>query len=256
MPLISLVYMSAFSLSAVAGGENDTIIYRDNDNDKQYNITIRTVKKFKYNKYYSAFVLDFGYNRFDDRNMFTGERHQSAANFPKLRNSKSTSFAMYAMFGRKIFKTLSIASGLGVKWENYRFSKAVTIKEIDDIAMSMPIESVLHNFSYMKKSKLADSYLEVPLLLKLHLNRFSVSAGVTGGLNIGSHTKVVFIDKNSRKQTYNDYNIHLPTFRYGYTARAGFRYVSIFANYYPCPLFAKDMGPQVYPFTIGVSLSL
>jgi hypothetical protein len=188
--------------------------------------------------------------------MFTGNRHESAADFPKLRNSTSTSFSMYAMFGRKISGSFSIMSGLGIDWVNYRFSKDVTFREIDGIATQTPIASVIPTFSYMEKSKLTGSYLNVPLMLRIHFRRFFVAAGVTGGLNIGSHTKIVFTDIFANKHTYKDYDIHLATFRYGYSVRAGFRWFSMFANYYVSPLFSKNEGPQVYPFAMGISMRL
>jgi hypothetical protein len=161
------------------------------------------------------------------------------------------------MFGRKIFDALSIMSGLGIDWVNYRFSTDVTIREINNVATQLPIASVINTFSYMKKSKLTGSYINIPLLLKIQFHkRFFLAAGVSGGLNIGSHTKVVFTDTNGKKQTFKDYNIHLATFRYGYTVRAGFNVVSIFANYYVSPLFSNNKGPQVYPFSMGISLKL
>jgi hypothetical protein len=268
-----------FSLPAMADDDADTIIYRGRngakfiimDGTQKGNIGLRintsdstkvivtdgtVFKFFKNKKYYSDFYMDLGYNRLDKRNMFTGAKSENA-DFPKLRNSASMSFAMYAMFGRQIVGSLSVMSGLGIDWVNYKFSKEVTFREINDVATAIPLdESVINNFSYMKKSKLTGSYLEVPLMLKLSFNRFFVAAGVTGGLNIGSHTKVVFVDKNGKKQTYKDYDIHLATFRYGYAMRAGFRHWSLFVNYYVSPLFPKDEGPQVYPFTMGLSLRL
>jgi hypothetical protein len=276
---IITLFVCTFSLPAMAGGNTDTIIYRERngpkfivvDGEEKGNIGLKiktsdstkiivtdgTVFKFFRNKkYYSDFFVDLGYNRLDKRNMFTDATSESATGFPKLRNSASMSFAMYAMFGRQIVGSLSVMSGLGIDWVNYKFSKEVTFKDINDIATQVPIESVINNFSYMKKSKLTGSYLEVPLMLKLRFNRFFVAAGVTGGLNIGSHTKVVFVDTNGKKQTYKDYDIHLATFRYGYAMRAGFRHFSLFVNYYVSPLFPKDEGPQVYPFTMGLSLRL
>jgi hypothetical protein len=266
--LVGLLFIPVFSCPAIAGDETDTvIIYRDRNTKKHSgkglvvinssNVTIMDGKIFNNKDYYSDLYIDLGHNRLDKSNMFTGARHESAAEFPKLRNSASMSFAMYAMFGRKISGSLSIMSGLGIDWVNYKFSKPLTIREIDDVATIIPIdESVLRNFSYMKKSKLTGSYLEAPLLLKFHFHRFFIAAGVIGGLNIGSHTKVVFIDTNGKKQKYKDNDIHLATFRYGYTIRAGFSHWSLFTNYYVSPLFAKDEGPQVYPFTMGLSLRL
>jgi hypothetical protein len=242
-------------LPLIARNEGDTIfINRKNNKSTWFVVTDGQV--FKNKMYYSDFHLDFGYNRLGKSNMFTGTMHESASDFPKLRNSGLTSFAMHAVFGRKISGLLSIMTGLGIDWENYKFSKEVTIKEINDVTMQVPIESVLPSFSYMKKSKLIASYLEVPLLLRMHFHKFFIAAGVTGGLNIGSHTKVVFVDRNGKKQSYKDYDIHLATFRYGYALRAGFRYWSLFANYYVSPLFAKGEGPQVYPFSMGISWRL
>jgi hypothetical protein len=253
--LVLSLFVWTFTLPAIARNENDTIFYREKNSMKSY--IIKENKILKSQKYFSSFFLDLGYNRLDKRNMFTGSEHKSAADFPKLRNSVSRSFAMHAMFGLKISRTLSIMSGLGIEWVNYRFSKEVTIREIDGIATQVPIESFIDNFSYMKKSKLTGTYLNLPILLKIHLHRrFFIAAGVTGSLNTGSHTNVVFVNTHGNKQTYKDYDIHLNTFRYGYVVRAGFRHLSMYVNYYVSPLFAKNEGPQVYPFVMGISLNL
>jgi hypothetical protein len=249
-----LLFTATFSLSAAAGNENDTIFYHEKNGTKTY---IKRNSVFKGSKYYSDLFLDFGYNRLDNRNMFTGAGDVSAAGFPKLRNSASKSFSIYAMFGRKISGAFSVMSGLGFDWVNYRFSKDVTLREIDGYATQVPIASVVSNFSYMRKSKLAGSYINVPVLLKIRFHRrFFVAAGVVGGLNIGSHTTVAFTDKYSNKHSFKNYDIHLATFRYGYTARAGFSFLSLFANYYVSPLFSKNEGPQVYPFAMGIALKL
>jgi hypothetical protein len=236
----------------MAGNGSDTIMIYENSK-KKHHVKINVLKN---KKYYHNLFLDLGYNRLGKSNMFTGTEHESAAGFPRLKNSTSTSFSIYSMFGRRISGPLSIMSGLGIDWVNYRFSKDVTVKETDGVATQVPIEDVFNNFSYMKKSKLAGTYLNVPLLLKIKFRRFFVAAGVTGGLNIGSHTKVVFTDFFGNKNTYKDYDIHPATFRYGYSMRAGFRYLSLYANYYVSPLFAKNEGPQVYPFVMGISLQL
>jgi hypothetical protein len=249
-----LLFVCTFSLSAaIARNEKDTVFYNEKNGKKVY---IVKESKFKNSGYYSNFFMDLGYNRLDKSNMFTGATHESAAGFPKLLNSTSMSFSMYAMFGKRITRPLSIMSGLGIDWVNYKFSQDVTIKEIDGIATQIPISEALSSFSFMKKSRLSATYLQVPLMLKLNFRKFFIAAGVTGGMNTGSHTKILFVDNRGKKQTYKDYNIHLATFRYGYAVRAGFQYFSLYANYYVSPLFAKNEGPQVYPFVAGISLKL
>jgi hypothetical protein len=251
--LIVSLFILTFSLSDAAGNKNDTIFIYEKNETKSY---VVKNKVFKNRKYYHSFFLDLGYNRLDKRNMFTGAKHESAANFPRLRNSTSTSLSIYTMFEREIFGSLSIMSGLGLDWVNYRFSKDVTIKEIDGVATQVPIASIINNFSFMKKSKLTGSYLNVPVMLKIKFHSFFVAAGVTGGLNIGSHTKIVYSDIFGNKETYKNYDVHPATFRYGYSMRTGFRNFSLYANYYVSPFFAKNEGPQVYPFVMGISLNL
>jgi hypothetical protein len=243
-----------FSLTAIARDDSVTIAYSEKNGKKTY--LVKDVKIFKNHKYYSDFFVDLGYNRLDKSNLFTGATHESATDFPKLRNSASKSFSMYAMFGRRSSRFLSITSGLGIDWVNYKFSQPVTIINVDGVATSVPIESVLSTFSFMKKSKLTASYIQVPLLLKFNFHKFFIAAGVTGGVNIGNHTKIVFTDNRSKEQTYKGYDLSLATFRYGYVVRAGFQHFSLYTNYYVSPLFAKNEGPQVYPFVIGLSLKL
>jgi hypothetical protein len=107
----------------------------------------------------------------------------------------------------------------------------------------------------MRKSKLAGTYLTVPLMLRINFNRtFFIAAGVSAGVNINTHTKIVFDNVSGNKQKYKDYDLHTNPFKYGYVVRAGFDWISLFANYSVSPLFSKNEGPQVYPFTVGICL--
>ena len=55
--------------------------------------------------------------------------------------------------------------------------------------------------------------------------------------------------KDKNKQDFN-----LSTFRYGFTARVGYRGLKLYATYYPVQLFEVDKGPEVYPFSVGLIL--
>jgi hypothetical protein len=81
------------------------------------------------------------------------------------------------------------------------------------------------------------------------------SLGLIGGLKIGSHTKVVYEDGGDKNKDKNRSDFFLSPFRYGYTARAGYGFLKVFANYYNTTLFEKNKGPQLHPFTIGFMLS-
>ena len=61
-------------------------------------------------------------------------------------------------------------------------------------------------------------------------------------------------DKHYNIKQNDDFN--LEPFRYSAVARVGYNKLTLFANYGLNRLFKKDKGPQVYPFTIGVTLTM
>jgi hypothetical protein len=81
-------------------------------------------------------------------------------------------------------------------------------------------------------------------------NQLFVSGGVIGGINLGSHTKVK--DKDSKSKDRGSFNIE--PFKYALTARVGLKDINLYANYSLSPLFKEDKGPELFPFTIGISL--
>jgi hypothetical protein len=249
---ILLLLAWTFSLPAIARNETDTVVYREKDVFNQY--WVKETRFILAKKYYTTMFLDFGTDMVDRRNMFTGSMHESAGDFPKLRNSGVSSFSIYLMCGKQNSGFLSVMSGIGIEWVNYRFRQDVTIKDINDVMTQIPVSSMFNTFSYMKKSKLMAPYFQIPLLLKLDFHKFFVAAGVTGGVNMFSRTKIVFVDTRGRKQTYKGYDVDLATLRYGYTVRAGYGIFAVYVHYHVSPLFSKGEGPQVYPFATGVSL--
>ena len=108
------------------------------------------------------------------------------------------------------------------------------------------------------KSKLNMTYLTAPLLLEVQIpagkKRIHLSAGVIGGVKIASNTKIKYeiSGQKSKEKSKGDFN--LSPLRYGATVRLGYRAVNVFANYYFMPLFGENGGPELYPFSIGLSL--
>jgi hypothetical protein len=84
--------------------------------------------------------------------------------------------------------------------------------------------------------------------------RVYLSAGVIGGLKICSRTKMVYeIDNRKQKDKIKD-DFNLSLLRYGFTARAGYRALRFYATYYPTSLFMEGKGPELYPFSVGLTL--
>jgi hypothetical protein len=83
-------------------------------------------------------------------------------------------------------------------------------------------------------------------------NSLYVSGGVVGGVRLQTHTKLVFDDGNGEEKKKKRGDMGLPTFRYGFMAKAGYGDFSLYATYYPEPMFKSGEGPEIYPFSVGV----
>jgi hypothetical protein len=144
-----------------------------------------------------------------------------------------------------------LVSGVGMKWNNYRFSNK-------NLHLNKGADSLEHYFdtnSY-DKSKLTVWSLVVPLMFEwnipLHHEDFYIAAGVEGTLKLGAHTKMVTSDDKTSK---NRDDFYLNSFNYSLVARAGYGDWGFYASYGMTPLFKKNQGPELYPFAMGISLN-
>lgn len=178
----------------------------------------------------------------------------SVPNFMDLNNNKSCEVNIrllrYSAGLQKIKNNIGLITGLELNLNDYRFSNPYTL-----ITEGGHTEPLLLDENGLSKTKLSTTFLTVPLSLEFQFparrnNSFFISAGVIGGLKIGSHTKVIhFSDKT---KNHNDFNIN--PFRYGATFRIGYRDINLFATYYKTPFFKNERGPEIFPFTIGIGL--
>ncbi|MGD9976818.1 MAG: hypothetical protein AB7S54_02670 [Bacteroidales bacterium] len=150
-----------------------------------------------------------------------------------------------------------LVTGMGLEFNDYHFSNPIGLKVNNGITIAD--SSYIISGYKVNKSKLSTVNLTLPLIVEFQIptgergHKIYVSTGVMGGLRLGSHTKVVYDDGEKHKsKTRDDFNI--ATFRYGITARLGYRAIRLYANYYPTQLFEKDKGPEIYPFAVGLVL--
>ncbi len=160
-------------------------------------------------------------------------------------------FLRYSIGLQKDKRNIGLVTGLGLTFNDYRFSNPYTIENMDGKVSSKLIEQ-----EGLSKSKLTTTYLTVPLMLEFqipvsgHNKKLYFSGGVVGGLKVGSHTKTK-IDGNKSKDR-GDFNIS--PFRYGATARFGYKGINLFGTYYFSSFFKNGRGPEMFPFTIGIGL--
>ena len=176
-------------------------------------------------------------------------------NFMDLNQNKSfeisLNFLRYSIGLQKDKRNIGLVTGLGLTFNDYRFSNPYTIE--NDNGMVKP---VLLEKATLSKTKLSTSYLTVPLMLEFQIpvngreKKLYISGGVIGGLKVGSHTKIK--QDGDKRKSRDDFNIN--PFRYGATARVGYKGINLFGTWYLSKFFKDNRGPDLTPFTIGIGL--
>lgn len=179
--------------------------------------------------------------------------------YMELKYEKSTNFNInffqqsFNIIGNKF----GVLTGMGIQWYNYRFSDNVVLTNDSNRLGGYYDNS--SSKAYVK-SKLTASYLVVPVILEFqtnpyhNTNSFHISAGVIGGIRLGSHSKQVYEDNGSTNKPKEYDSFYLQPFRLDATARIGWGPVNIYANYSIMEMFRKGKGPELYPFTVGLVL--
>lgn len=145
---------------------------------------------------------------------------------------------------------LGIVTGLGFSFNNYVFDNNITL--VKNNGRIEPIDLMTSQGIDAKKTKLTTTYLNVPVALEFTFpgNDLFIAAGVTGGVKLGSHTK--YKTDSKKEKEHGDY--YLNPFRYGVTARVGYKGLSIFGTYYMSEMFREGKGPVTTPFSIGIGI--
>ena len=180
--------------------------------------------------------------------------------FLSLNYSKSLNFN-YNFFQQSlpiIGKRFGMVTGLGFHWNNYKFDNlTTTLKEGPNGITGYYDMDSTKNY---QKSKLTVTYLVVPLLFEFQTNRFHdlnsfhISAGVIGGVRIGTHTKQEYTTDNgtSKPKVYDDF--YLNPYKLDATVRLGWGSLNLYSTYSLVPMFRNNKGPELYPFTVGIIL--
>lgn len=246
--------------------------------DDDGNVKTRHNKWPKFNGHWAG--VDIGFNGFvtPDFNM----------NFPKeyeyldLRMEKSIAVNLN-FFEQNIplakNQKWGIITGLGLTFNDYRFQRPTRLS-MDSSAL----EGYLYNDISIRKSKLSMYYLTLPVLFEFqtapayHKDGFHINLGVLVSAKLSSHTKVYYNELNSdftlteynpetgqyenvftgvspndpKEHHYGDW--FLQPFKFEATARIGWNFLNFWANYSLNTLFREGKGPELYPWSAGITL--
>jgi len=152
---------------------------------------------------------------------------------------------------------VGLVTGLGFSWNNYRFDNDVRLDKGENKLELYRDDT--EGVSY-EKSKLVNTYLTLPLMLEVQtnskskVNSFHLSGGVIGGWRIGTHTKYVF-DDGSRQKEKERQDFYMNPFKLDAVAKIGWGVLNLYATYSLTPMFQKNKGPELYPFSVGICLT-
>jgi Outer membrane protein beta-barrel domain len=202
--------------------------------------------------------IDLGLNNFVNKDHLVSLKGNDEFMSINSDRSLSVSINFFQHSIGLIGKNFGLVTGLGLEFNNYFFEHNNSIIK-DSVGV---ISSKSYDPLHLDKSKLEATYLVVPLIFEVQFpchvsrsKRFRLAAGVIGSLKLESHTKVEYKDNDRKQKNKNHDDFNMNFLRYGFTIRAGLNKINLFANYYPVSLFEQDKGPELYPFSVGLSFS-
>ncbi len=241
-------------------GKTEIIVLEDNnkmeqrhdwDSDSDFND--KPGKSWKHPRFEGHFnSINVGVNLFATK--YLSISLPDTAKFLELDEGKSFEFGLNPFqFNIPIVpRALGVVSGVGLTWNNYRFDNPGTILDNSQPTIAYSIDSL----SKWSKSKLSVWTVFVPLLLegqvRIEHDRFWIAGGAYGTMKLGSRTKLKDDEKRKIRES-KDY--HINPLQYGLTARIGYGNLGVYANYSLSTFFKTGKGPELYPVSVGLSLT-
>ena len=170
--------------------------------------------------------------------------------------SVSLNFLQYSIPFQRNKNTIGAVIGASWSFYNYRTDSKYIIELDDDgNTIGRPEEN-----RTVTKNKLTTSYINIPFLFEFQIptnkdiNRFFISAGPYAGFLVKAHTKVVYEDNGSKSKEKYKGDLNVNPFQYGAMIRFGYRWIKFYAAYDFSALYMKGKGPELYPYSIGLTL--
>ena len=273
------VNLGAFDVEVIDGDTTKISVGRhtlviDDDGNVKYERN----KKKKFNGHWGGFEL--GINGYVTPNFNTN--WGSEYDYLNLRYEKSIAVNLN-IYEQNIAlnkdKNMGLVTGVGLAWNNYRFSPPTYLSPDSSEVYGFYMEGVS-----VRKTKLTAMYITVPIMFEIQTKnpkrwkRFHFAAGGLISARISTHTKIYFNEGNKEYKLYdpktesyasgvyitpnsNQRNIvknfnsfYLQPFKFDAMVRIGYSVINIFGTYSINSLFQKNRGPDLYAWTIGITL--
>lgn len=194
---------------------------------------------------------------------------EDVTQFMELNYSKSWAFSINFMEFYIPISThhFGLVTGMGTEWSNYELKHNIRLNaeggsfvhnEVDEFNKDYTWGEVDTVLDY-SKNRFKTWFINVPVLLELNTGNeanksFHISAGAIFGYNLQTKMKYKYRLDGDNKKEKDKQSFNTNPFRVSATIRAGYGWFNAFAKYSLTPLFEDGRGPELYPFTVGVTL--
>jgi len=234
-------------------------------------------KKGKYNGHWAG--IDLGWNGYVNKDFnMTFPANQQYLN---LKSSRSMTVNLNPIeFNLNLINNkFGLTSGLGFSLNNYYFSDSYMLIPDSSTLVAYKVVDQNGTPAPMRVNKLFVSWITVPIIFefqtnnRIRLNSFHISLGVIGGIRLQSYTlqeykngtdMTYYLQDQSGKTVASVYiddryvrqhsQFHLNPFKLDATMRVGWSFLNLWTTYSISPMFQKNQGPELYPWTIGITL--
>ena len=161
-----------------------------------------------------------------------------------------------------------IVTVLGTEWNNYELLHNIKLTSKGGANVYPVVDEFNQDYTWgeidtvnsYSKNRFKTWFINAPLLLELNTGdnknkSFHISAGAIFGFNLQTKIKYKYKDVGGSEQNEKDkQSFNTNPFRVSLTTRVGVGRFNVFATYSLTPLFENNRGPELYPFTVGVTL--
>lgn len=222
--------------------------------------------------------IDLGINGFVNNNGSFNLNHdisleqtspKKVTQFMELDYAKSWVFSLnfYEHFFKIYQHRFGLVTGLGLEYNNYELKHNVRLIEDGGAFVSNTINNFNENYTWglvdtnvsFSKNRFKTFYINAPLLFEIntgeHKNKsFHLSAGAIFGYKFTTRMKYKYKDNGDEQKVKDNSDFNTNPFKVALTVRAGVGWLNLFATYNLTPLFESGRGPELYPFSVGVTL--